>query len=325
MARIRTIKPEFWSNEKVVDCSPTARLLFVGLWTFSDDRGVHPASSRRIKMQVFPGDDITAEQIDHCINELVNANLLQVFTEDNEKYWHIIGFHEHQKIEKPTYKYAVPPGWKKRDSRQASIKSPTIRRPVGEESTTSRREVVDRSAPETNGEETKGKEGSLSGFVELFGEVYIPNSLNKNELDEIARWIRSMDSDPTFAHGSPQLEEKIRQAARLKSQGHSIADMVSAAIAGGYKQLYPPRISGSQSQSSDPEDHPAWREIMRISRDHGTDLTDDKEWRAKNLTKRQKEAKRKLFDWEDLPRMHALEVKRIAKQYVERYEEIGDG
>ena len=73
MARIRSIKPEFFTSEQVVDCSPTARLLFVGLWCFSDDAGIHPASSRTIKMQIFPGDDLCSLDIDRLVAELERA------------------------------------------------------------------------------------------------------------------------------------------------------------------------------------------------------------------------------------------------------------
>jgi hypothetical protein len=45
MARHRVVKPEFFTNEQVVECSTNARLLFVGMWCFCDDGGVHPASA----------------------------------------------------------------------------------------------------------------------------------------------------------------------------------------------------------------------------------------------------------------------------------------
>ena len=32
MPRIRTIKPEFWTDEKIIELSLPARLLFIGLW-----------------------------------------------------------------------------------------------------------------------------------------------------------------------------------------------------------------------------------------------------------------------------------------------------
>ena len=41
MARIRSIKPEFWTAEQVMECSPMARLLFIGMWNFCDDGGNH--------------------------------------------------------------------------------------------------------------------------------------------------------------------------------------------------------------------------------------------------------------------------------------------
>ena len=53
MARIRTIKPDFWSDEKIVELTPWARLLFIGLWNFSDDDGRMPFSPKKIKMLVF--------------------------------------------------------------------------------------------------------------------------------------------------------------------------------------------------------------------------------------------------------------------------------
>ena len=40
MTRIRTIKPEFWEDEKLANFSFAARLFFIGLWNIADDQGV---------------------------------------------------------------------------------------------------------------------------------------------------------------------------------------------------------------------------------------------------------------------------------------------
>jgi hypothetical protein len=56
-SRMRTVKPEFWTSEQVVECSPNARLLFIGLWNFCDDSGIHPAATKRLKRDVFPADN----------------------------------------------------------------------------------------------------------------------------------------------------------------------------------------------------------------------------------------------------------------------------
>ena len=120
MARIRTIKPEFWSSEQVVELSPTARLLFIGLWNFCDDGGNHPASARTLKMEVFPGDDFTAEQISGMVDEMKKCGLIIEYQADNRTYWHVTGWH-HQKIEKPNYKHPAP---------KFADQSPTVRRPI---------------------------------------------------------------------------------------------------------------------------------------------------------------------------------------------------
>lgn len=106
MARIRTIKPEFWTSEQIVECSPTARLLFVGLWNFSDDAGRHPASVRRLKMEIFPADPFTPEDIRAWIDELIAAALLVEYEAEGAKYWEITGWKRHQKpVSKPTFQY----------------------------------------------------------------------------------------------------------------------------------------------------------------------------------------------------------------------------
>ena len=40
MARIRTIKPEFWIDDVIVELPFETRLLFIGIWNFADDAGV---------------------------------------------------------------------------------------------------------------------------------------------------------------------------------------------------------------------------------------------------------------------------------------------
>lgn len=104
MARIRSIKPEFWTSEQVMECSLEARLLFIGLWNFCDDGGNHPASARTIKAEIFPADDITSDDVQRMLDELSSNGLIVLYTAQDKDYWHVSGWH-HQKIEKKTYKY----------------------------------------------------------------------------------------------------------------------------------------------------------------------------------------------------------------------------
>lgn len=104
MARIRTIKPEFWTSEQVMECEPVTRLLFIGLWNFCDDYGNHPASPKTIKALVFPGDDITPATVERMLDELSANRLIAYYEHSGKRYLHVRGW-KHQKIEKPSKKY----------------------------------------------------------------------------------------------------------------------------------------------------------------------------------------------------------------------------
>jgi hypothetical protein len=100
MARIRSIKPEFWTSEQVMECSPTARLMFIGMWNFADDSGRLPFSPKTIKAQIFPGDNISSDEIAGMVAELSTNGLLISYVVDGKEYLQITGWH-HQKIDKP--------------------------------------------------------------------------------------------------------------------------------------------------------------------------------------------------------------------------------
>ena len=109
MARIRTTKPEFWVSEQIAECSTNARLTFIGMWNFCDDRGVHPAKPRTLKAELFPMDDFTAEQVGAWVDELIQAGLVVKFSADGDDYWAVTGWAQHQKIDRPSYKHPEPP------------------------------------------------------------------------------------------------------------------------------------------------------------------------------------------------------------------------
>lgn len=109
MARIRTVKPEFWSSEQIVECSTNARLLFIGLWNFCDDAGIHPASAKTIKARVFPADDIDPSSVRRLLDELSSHGLIKFYTVEGVEYLWVTGWSRHQKVERPSFKYPKPP------------------------------------------------------------------------------------------------------------------------------------------------------------------------------------------------------------------------
>lgn len=107
MARQRIIQPEFWSDGKISRLSLRAKVLFIGLWSFSDDGGVHPDDVVELRLRVFPGDlDATDDAISGCLDELVRHDLVLRWTsQDGGNYLHVRNWTKHQKIRKPYFRH----------------------------------------------------------------------------------------------------------------------------------------------------------------------------------------------------------------------------
>ena len=56
MARIRTIKPEFFTSEDIVSLSPLARLLYQATWCEADKEGRLQWKPGTFKLRYFPAD-----------------------------------------------------------------------------------------------------------------------------------------------------------------------------------------------------------------------------------------------------------------------------
>ena len=102
MARIRTIKPEFWQDEDLASCSSHARLTAIGLLNMADDEGFFKAHPALIKAQIFPFDEDSVN-IHGVLNELSNIGYISLFEgSDGKKYGLILGFTKHQSISRPS-------------------------------------------------------------------------------------------------------------------------------------------------------------------------------------------------------------------------------
>jgi hypothetical protein len=121
MARIRSIKPEFWSDDTITECSVSARLLFIGMWNFADDAGNLDRSHKQIKARVFPVDAIKCEPL---IQELLTHGLLIEYSVSGQKYLHIPGFAKHQLINRPSK--PVVPGYEESLRTHVILSEPSL-------------------------------------------------------------------------------------------------------------------------------------------------------------------------------------------------------
>lgn len=99
MARIRTIKPEFWQHPKTATADREARLLFIGLLNEADDEGRMRYSAKRLAGVLFPfDDDVTPVMLDGWVWQLERVALVERYEVEGASYLAIPGFTDHQRI-----------------------------------------------------------------------------------------------------------------------------------------------------------------------------------------------------------------------------------
>jgi hypothetical protein len=106
MARIRTIKPEFWQDEKLAPLSPIARLVFLGLISMADDAGRVVDNVKSIDGFVFPHTNDTSRE---ALDTLARLSRIQRYqAQSGQRLIQILNWTRHQKVDKPS-KHLLPP------------------------------------------------------------------------------------------------------------------------------------------------------------------------------------------------------------------------
>ncbi len=105
MARARNIKPGFFTNEQLVELPFATRLLFIGLWTESDREGRLEDKPKRIKMKLFPADEV---DVDAALQALCKSGFLLRYEVDGEKYIQVLAFEKHQNPHRDEKKSEIP-------------------------------------------------------------------------------------------------------------------------------------------------------------------------------------------------------------------------
>lgn len=93
MARLRTLKPSFFTNEELAEIPMAGRLLFQGLWCIADREGRLEDRPRRIKAEVLPYDDA---DVDALLAVLHDAGFIQRYEVDGGRYIQVVSFTKHQ-------------------------------------------------------------------------------------------------------------------------------------------------------------------------------------------------------------------------------------
>ena len=102
MARKRMVDPNFWTDEKLGECSIQERMLFMGLISNADDEGYGRANPKLLKSLIFPYDDLRASDLEKWLSHLGGLHIVVLFQYDGQTYYYLPNFLKHQTINKPT-------------------------------------------------------------------------------------------------------------------------------------------------------------------------------------------------------------------------------
>lgn len=104
MARIRSAKPDFWTDPLISSLPRLVRWTFKGLWEVcADDEGRFLADARVIKGQLWPlDDDISAKKIESFLATLADKQRILLYVVSGVRYGVVVHFLKHQKISHPT-------------------------------------------------------------------------------------------------------------------------------------------------------------------------------------------------------------------------------
>lgn len=118
MAKIRSIKPDFFLDDALVRDElemglprRALRIIFAGLWTQCDRKGLFRWRPAVLRVQICPfDDDLDVETFEKALSVLCARGSLQRYTgSDGKEYGHVTGWKAHQRPRADEAKSILPP------------------------------------------------------------------------------------------------------------------------------------------------------------------------------------------------------------------------
>ena len=101
MSRIRTIKPEWLDDEKILSLEDSARVLSIALILLADDHGNGRANVNVIAGKVFPFAD-GSEVAKKSLEALASIGFIKLYVVRGQHYYSIVHWTKHQRIDHPS-------------------------------------------------------------------------------------------------------------------------------------------------------------------------------------------------------------------------------
>lgn len=108
MARIRTIKPEFWGDEKLAPLPDATRLVFLALISMADDLGRLVDNERLIDAFIFPDEGRLGDTREALASLSRLSRITRGRTESGQAIIQIVNWERHQRVDRPSLKSCLP-------------------------------------------------------------------------------------------------------------------------------------------------------------------------------------------------------------------------
>jgi hypothetical protein len=184
VARIRSIKPDFFTSETVASLPLSTRLTFIGLWTYVDDNGVGMDNELLINAAIWPleGDSLeTLARTREDLATLSRAGLVNRYRDSRKRYLFVTSWDEHQKVDHPR---------KPRYPRPGDV--------IGATDLTSDNESVDQTIATDSRENREDLAPEQGSGIRDQGSGNPPNPPSGGK--RVGRQSYGYDSDPVFGH-----------------------------------------------------------------------------------------------------------------------------
>ncbi len=111
MARIRYLKPEFFTDEELAELPFKTRLFYSGLWTLADKEGRLEYRPKYLKAMIFPYDPggVEKEIEDLCKPKSSGRPFLQFYSINGFDYLQILSWKDHQSPHNTERESKLPP------------------------------------------------------------------------------------------------------------------------------------------------------------------------------------------------------------------------
>lgn len=253
MARIRTIKPDFFTSDDICALSPLARLLYIGLWCEADREGRLAWAPRTFKRRYLPDDDCDIEKL--C-RELLSRDLVRVYGGGDFAY--IPTFLAHQHINPREGKSEIPPP----DS-DASARVP--------DASVTRREEGKEGREGKESSEAKASDADAASVVFKQGLAWLMKAAGKPEAHcraQLGKWRKVIGDESLIAAlGRGQREGPIDAMAWM--------ERAVAATAKGPPKTYAEKAQDVAGMTVDRDGASQWQARLRTYKPGGFWLEHD--------------------------------------------------